>query len=469
MSSIDVLIKGGRLVDATHIYEADIAIAGEKIAAIGKDLESVLGAEALAGAEIVDAAGRLVTPGFIDSHTHMDLDVGFTRACDDWFTGTRAALAGGTTTVCDHMAFGPHNCTLMSRVETYHSIADDKALCDFKLHGIVATVNDERIKEMEELKEHGINTIKIYMTYADHLGDEEALKVLRRARELGQIVCVHAENHEMVETLRRECAELGHLSPHYHATSRPVQAEAEAIDRILHLASLAGDAPIYIVHLTTAEGLEVIKAARARGQKNIFAETCPQYLTFTDAELDREDGLKFVMSPPLRKESDIKALWEGLAQGHIQVIGTDHCPFTYKEQKQRGKDDFRMAPNGAGGVEERIMAVARGVEAGYISWPKLVETCATNPAEIFGLAPHKGYLQPGADADLVIFNGQAHTLTQEDMHGACDYTCYEGIEVPVGIDGVWLRGKRMVDHGTVLEDKGYGKYTPTGTSPVLEL
>lgn len=468
MEKIDVLVKGGQLVDAYHVYEADIAIAGEKIVAVGHNLEERFSPEAFDEVEIVDATGKIITPGFVDAHTHMDLNVGFTRACDDFFTGTRAALAGGTTTICDHMAFGPKGCTLMSRVAEYHELADNKTMCDFKLHGVIAQVNDKIIEEMAELKKHGINSAKIYMTYNDKVSDEAALKVLRRAKELGMIVCVHCENHEMVELLRKEYGDAQKTSAKYHPLSRPIQAEAEAVDRILRLASLAGDAPIYIVHLTTKDGLEVIKEARARGQKNIFAETCSQYLTFTDEMYDQEDGLKFVMSPPLRKQEDVLALWEGVAKGDIQIIATDHCPFTYGEQKQRGKDDFRAAPNGAPGVEERILATTRGIQFGIIDWPKLVETCATNPAEIFGMAPHKGYLEPGSDADFVIFNGDNHILTQENMHGACDYTCYEGIEVPFDIEQVWLRGACMVKNGKVNEVAGFGRYIYTESSPMLQ-
>lgn len=468
MHKIDVLVKGGQIVDSFHVYEADLAIAGEKIVAVGKDLEERFSPEAFDDVEVIDASGKIITPGFVDAHTHMDLNVGFTRACDDFYSGTRAALAGGTTTICDHMAFGPQGCSLMSRALEYHELADDKVLCDYKLHGVVAQVNDSILDEMQALKDHGINSAKIYMTYNDRVGDEAALKILRRAKELGMIVCVHCENHDMVETLRAEHFAAGHTSAKYHPISRPIQAEAEAIDRILRLASLAGDAPIYIVHLTTKDGLEVIKEARKRGQKNIFAETCSQYLTLTDEVYSHEDGLKFVMSPPLRKEEDVLALWEGIAQGDIQVVATDHCPFTYAEQKQRGKDDFRMAPNGAPGVEERVLVTARGIQFGVIDWPKLVEVCATNPARIFGLNPQKGYLEPGSDADFVIFNGDAHTITQEEMHGACDYTCYEGIEVPYGIEQVWLRGACMVRDGKVNEVKGFGRYLPTTSSRMIQ-
>ncbi len=468
MQKIDVLIKGGQIVDASHVYEADIAIAGEQIAAIGHNLEERFSPESFDEVELIDATGKIITPGFVDAHTHMDLDVGFTRACDDWYTGTRAALAGGTTTVCDHMAFGKPGCSLMSRVADYHKLADDKTLCDYKLHGVIAQVTDDILEEMKELKDHGLSSTKIYMTYNDRVEDEAALKVLRRAKELGMIVCVHCENHAMVETLRQEYAEAGCTSAKYHPLSRPVQAEAEAVDRILRLASLAGDAPIYIVHLTTKDGLEVIKEARRRGQKNIFAETCSQYLTLTDEVYEREDGLKFVMSPPLRKQEDVLALWEGVAKGDIQVVATDHCPFSYGDQKQRGKDDFRMAPNGAPGVEERVLVTARGIQFGVIDWPKLVEVCATNPARIFGLAPKKGYLQAGSDADLVIFNGDAHTLSIKDMKGACDYSCYEGIEVPFNIEQVWLRGACVLRDGKLNEVKGFGRFVPTGPSPMIQ-
>lgn len=468
MKPIDLIIKGGQLVDETHVYSADIAVASEKIVAIGTNLEEQLGQEALAGATVVDATGKLVLPGCVDAHTHMDLNVGFTRACDDWFTGTRAAVCGGTTSVCDHMAFGPQGCTLMSRVDEYHGLADGVSVADYKFHGVVTNSEPATLAEFQDLRDAGLNSAKIYMTYNDKVSDETALKVLRRAKELGMIVCVHAENHDMVETLRKEYGDAGCLTPKYHPLSRPVQAEAEAIDRILQLASLAGDAPIYIVHLTTAEGLEVIKNARARGQKNIFAETCSQYLTLTDEVYDREDGLKFVMSPPLRKQSDIEALWKGIVDGDVQIVATDHCPFTYGDQKQRGKDDFRMAPNGAPGVEERVSIFARGIAQGRIDWPTLVRVCATTPARVFGLEG-KGVLEPGADADILIVDAsKPRTISIETSHGACDYTCYEGMEVPMTIDQVYLRGKLMFKDGQFTGERGDGKYLHTGPCPVLE-
>lgn len=468
MQNQKLIISGGQIVDESHIYTADVAVLGDKIVAVGEQLDKVLDPDFLKDAKVVDAGGKYMLPGGVDAHTHMDLNVGFTRACDTWFTGTRAAISGGVTSICDHMAFGAKDCTLMSRVDEYHGLADGVAVCDYKFHGIITRSDDETIKEMEDLLAAGVNSAKIYMTYDGHVDDEDSLRVLRKAKELGMVVCVHAENHQMCETLRKEYGDAGHTEPIYHAISRPRQAEAEAIDRILRLASLAGDAPIYIVHLTTKDGLEVIKEARKRGQKNIFAETCTQYLTLTDECYEREDGLKFIMAPPLRKQSDIDALWEGVANGDIQVIATDHCPFTYKEQKQRGKDDFRLAPGGAPGVEERLSLVARGVEKGLISWSKMVETCMSNPARIFALE-HKGFLEPGSDADILIIDPQApRKITIDESHGACDYTCYEGIEVPMTINEVYLRGKLVFKDGDFVGDKGDGRYLHTGPCPLVE-
>lgn len=468
MKSINLLITNGTLVDEVHTYQADIAVSGDKIVAIGKDLTHELDPEVVKAATVVDAAGKLVLPGCIDAHTHMDLDVGFMRTCEDWFTGTRAAVCGGTTTIADHMAFGPKGCTLMSRVDEYHKLADNVSCVDYKFHGVVTNAEPATIAEFQDLLDAGVNSAKIYMTYNDKVSDEDALKVLRRAKELGMIVCVHAENHAMVETLRKEYGDAGCLTPHYHPLSRPREAEAEAIDRILRLAKLAGDAPIYIVHLTTKEGLEVIKEARARGQKNIFAETCSQYLTLTDEVYDRVDGLKFIMSPPLRKRADIEALWDGVINRDIQVVATDHCPFTYAEQKQRGKNDFRLAPSGAPGVEERVAIVARGIEEGRITWPDLVRVCAANPARIFGLEG-KGYLQAGADADILIIDpNKPRTITIDTAHGDTDYTCYEGYKVPMTIEKVYLRGTLMFEDDKFVGKKGAGKFMHTGPCPVLE-
>lgn len=466
MHTTSLLITGATLVNDSSMVVSDILVRDGKIHAIGNFDELKDSVD-----EVIDARGRLVLPGCVDVHTHMDLQAGPTRSCDDWFTGTRGALCGGTTTVVDHMAFGPKGCSLMSRVDEYHGLADGVSACDYRFHGVVSEVNDNIVEELPQLLKAGINSAKMYMTYPDRLTDDEAIKLLTACRELNIMVCVHCENHDLVEYTKNKLADQGCLTARYHGVSRPIQAEAEAVDRILRLASAAGDAPIYIVHLTTKDGLDVIKAARKRGQKNIFVETCTQYLALTEDAYERDDALKFTMSPPLRRLEDVEALWQGVAAGDIDNIATDHCPFTYGEQKQKGAHDFRKAPGGAPGVEERFMVVAtEGVARGRIDWPTLVRTCMTNPAKSFGLYPQKGALLPGSDADIIIIDPQRpHTISIDNLHGACDYSCYEGYESRCTIERVLLRGKTVVSDNSYVGSSGDGRYVPAdGPSPLID-
>ena len=279
-------------------------------------------------------------------------------------------------------------------------------------------------------------------------------------KEINGVSAFHAENHYVVEYLKKKFVEEGKTSAHYHPISRPAEAEAEAVNRIIHLSVVAGNAPVYIVHTSASKSVDEIVNARALGHKNIFSETCPQYLVLTDKEYDREDGLKFVMSPPLRKQEDCGRLWKAIADGHIQVIATDHCPFNYETDKVKGKDNFTKCPNGAGGVEERYpLMFSEGVMKGRISINKFVETLCYNPALIYGLYPQKGAIIPNADADITIIDpNKKSVITKSNMHGACDYTAYEGMELLCSIDTVISRGKIVCKDNKFLGNKGDGKF-----------
>ena len=392
------IIKHGRIVSPSETYEADILIDGEKIACIGKDLEA-------ADARIIDAQGKYVLPGGVDVHTHMDLQAGSSRAVDDFYDGTVAAACGGTTSIVDHMAFGPEGCNLHHQLNEYHRLADGKAVIDYGFHGTAQHLNKDILAELEDMMKDGVPSVKVYLTYDFRLNDGEVLQVLKRMKELGGVTAFHCENHEVVDYYRKKYVEEGNTAPIYHAKSRPNLAEAEAVARVLNLARLAGDAPVYVVHLSTKEGLEAVLDARRKGQKNIYVETCPQYLTLTEEKYLDEDSLKYVMSPPLRTEEDCTRLWEGLAAGDIQVVGTDHCPFNYGKEKQLGKDDFTKCPNGAPGVEERIpLLFSEGVMNNRISVNRFVETMCTNPAQIYALYPQKGLLQPRSNGALDVID-----------------------------------------------------------------
>lgn len=447
------IIRHGTIVSPSETYEADILIDGGKIACIGRDLPAD-------GAEEIEAGGKYVIPGGVDVHTHMDLQAGSSRAVDDFYDGTVAAACGGTTSIVDHMAFGPAGCSLHHQLEEYHRLADGKAVIDYGFHGVAQHLNGEILEELAGMMADGVPSVKVYMTYDFKMNDAEIFQILRRMKELGGVTAFHCENHEIVEYWRRTYRENGDTQPIYHAKSRPNLAEAEAVARVLNLARLAGDAPVYIVHLSCKESLEAVRDARRKGQKNIFVETCPQYLTLTEEKYLEPDGLKYIMSPPLRTAEDCDRLWEGLACGDIQVVGTDHCPFNYHKEKQLGKDDFTKCPNGAPGVEERIcLLFSEGVMKDRITVNRFVETMCTNPARIYGLYPQKGILQPGSDGDLVILDpNRSWVITHDRMHSAVDYTAYEGVEVRGGIDLVMQRGLVVAKDGRFTGQKGAGQF-----------
>ncbi len=460
-----VLVKNGTLATESAVFPGDILIRDGVIEAVGKNLEAE-------DAEIVDAGGCYVLPGAVDAHTHMDLDVGIARAIDDFYTGTVAAACGGTTTIIDHMAFGPKNCSLWHQVEEYHRLADGKAVIDYGFHGVFQHVNDEILREMQEISEkEGITSFKIYLTYDYRLSDEDVFRVLKEAKKDGIVITVHCENNGVIQYLREQFVGEGKLEACYHPLSRPARAEAEAVNRMIHLAAMAGDAPLYIVHLSSKEGLAEVLNARREHQKGLGVETCTQYLTLTDdLYQDPQEGLKAIMSPPLRKAEDNAALWQALSDDMLDVVATDHCPFYFHKEKQYGADNFTKCPNGAPGVEERLgVMFSEGFMQGRISLPQLVRYCSANPAKMFGIYPKKGCLTPGADADLVLIDPKVtHTFTKADIHGASDYSCYEGRELQGDIRLVMQRGSVICKDHEFLGKKGAGQYLKRGKSVLTE-
>ena len=460
------LIRGGIVVTESQHFPGDVLIEDGLIKAVGVDLRPT------GDVEIVEAAGRYVLPGAVDVHTHMDLQAGKSRAVDDFYTGTVAAACGGTTTIVDHMAFGPKGCTLTSRVDEYHGLADGKAVVDYGFHGVIQHVDDAILAEMKVLAEkEGVTSFKIYLTYDYRLQDDEVFRVLRQAKEDGLVIACHCENHGVLTYLRDYYPAHGMTSAKYHPLSRPGRCEAEAVSRMLHLAAMAGEAPFYIVHLSSKEGLAEVRKARASGQKHFAAETCTQYLTLTDERYDDpQEGLKYIMSPPLRKQADIDALWGGVADGSVDTIGTDHCPFNFHGDKQLGADNFAVCPNGAPGVEERLRLVySEGVAKGRITIEQLVSQLCAAPSRMYGLYPQKGVLQPGSDGDVVIFDpNKERVLTHADSHTAADYITYEGFRVKGDIDLVLQRGRVIVKDNEFLGKRGDGRYLKRHRSVLAE-
>ena len=459
-------IRGGMIVTDEEVKRGDLLLLD------GKILES---ADSFAeddpkvqGAQIMDVSGKYVLPGAVDIHTHMDLDVGIARVIDDFYDGTVAAACGGTTTIVDHMAFGPKGCSPWHQVKEYHRLADGNAVVDYGFHGVLQHVSDQVLDEMAQIaREEGITSFKVYMTYDYMLDDLALMQIMRRAKEEKILIASHCENHGMVTDNRSRFVREGKTQVKWHPVSRPAEAEAEAVNRFLYLAKAAGEAPAYIVHLSTRLGLEEVRRARRAGQKHFGAETCPQYLLLDEKMYDDpQEGLKALMAPPLRRREDRDALWQALAEDELDTIATDPCPFTFAKQKQQGAKDFTKGPSGAPGVEERlILLYSEGVVKGRITLPQLVKYACANPARVAGLYPRKGKLAPGADADIVILDPEKEwTMSTSLMHGASDYTCYEGMKIRGSIKQVLLRGRVIAEDGSFVGARGDGQYLRRGTS-----
>lgn len=449
---MSLLIKNIEIYNGEDNFISDIYVEDEKISEIGKNLDKKTD-------KLIDGTGKILLPGGVDVHTHFNLDLGEFIAVDDWETGPKAAAFGGTTTVVDHIGFLERGSSLQSMVDHYHNISKNKPVIDYSFHGVMQETTDNMINEIQKLYDEGIISVKLYTTYGGKLEDNQILKVLQEAKKTGTVICVHCENDGSIKLLREESEKNGEFTPIYHAKTRPNETEAEAINRMAYLSKIAGDPNLYIVHTSTKEGLEEIKKARRNGLKNIYCETCTQYLTFTeDKYLDPIEGLKYMMAPPLRKKEDIEALWEGIINGDVDVIATDHCPFMFKEHKLKYKDDFKKVPGGAPGVEERMEVVLTEGKLRNIDINTLLEKLIINPAKIFGLYPKKGSLGIGSDADLVIYNKENYTISQSNRHSNVDYTGYEGFETKYRVNTVIVRGKTVVEDGKIKVENGYGKF-----------
>ncbi len=450
---MNLLIKNGLINDGKGSYNADILIEGGKIKEIGERLGNGKDYPA------IDADGRLVLPGGVDVHTHMDLDLGKYRAIDDFYTGTVAAVCGGTTTIVDHIAFGPEGCGLHHQINEYHELADGKAVIDYSFHGVIQHVDENILNEMNELVDEGIQSFKVYMTYDNMLNDEEILGVLIKAKEAGAVIAVHAENNGAIQYLRKHYGDNGKTEPIYHAVTRPDSTEAEAINRMIYLSEIAGYPHLYFVHVSTKKGLNEIISARKRGVRNIYCETCTQYLTLTEEYYKKEnyEGLRYIMAPPLRRSEDVEALWKGIEDDEVNVIATDHCPF-FLNQKLDGRNDFRIAPGGVAGVEERIeIILTEGIKRG-IDINRLVQKLSVNPSKVFGLYPKKGTIQIGSDADIIIVKKENKIIEQKNRHSRSDYTVYEGFESGYAVETVVQRGSILVEDGKLKADKGDGEF-----------
>jgi dihydropyrimidinase len=455
---LKTLLRGGTVVTATDLYRGDVLIEDEKISAV-----IAPGGLIPEGGQIpvIDASGKYVIPGGIDVHTHLDMPFGGTTSADDFESGTVAAAHGGTTSVVD-FAIQYRGQTLRHALDTWKKKAEGKAAIDYGFHMIVTELSDSVEREMDALVREGVTSFKLFMAYPGvfMLDDGSIFRALLRTRENGGTICMHAENGGVIDVLVKKALAEGKTAPKYHALTRPARAEGEATHRAIALAEMAG-VPIYIVHLSASEALEMVTQARDRGLP-AYAETCPQYLFLSDDNYEESgfDGAKYVMSPPLRPKETQDRLWRGLASNDLQAVSTDHCPFCMKEQKELGRDDFSKIPNGAPGIETRMSLVFDGgVRTGKIGLNRFVELTSTSPAKIFGLFPRKGTVAPGSDADLVVFDpNRKVTLSAKTLHMKVDYNPYEGREVTGAADTVLSRGKVIVEAGKFVGRAGAGSF-----------
>ena len=447
------LFRNATVVNADGSRTADVLVCNEKIKLIDDHIESP-------EARVVDCTGQLLFPGAIDAHTHFDLDVANTTTADDFRSGGRAALRGGTTAVID-FACPNKGESLQYGLELWHKKADGHTACDYGFHMTIDDWNPSIRAELPAMIAQGVSSFKMYLTYpAMMIGDGPVYEALCALRELGAIAGVHCENAGVIDSLIAARKAAGELGPVSHPLCRPALAEAEAVGRLLKLAALA-DAPVVTVHTTCVPALAEIAAARARGQK-VYVETCPQYLLLEDRYygLRNFEGARYVCAPPLRKPADQARLWQGLASGEIQTVNTDHCSFTLA-QRDMGRGDFTRIPGGLPGVETRLaLLYTYGVVAGRITKEKMVELLSANNAKLYGLWGRKGAIKEGFDADLVLYDPKGeHAVRAAELVTNADYNPYEGFPLNGSIRQVWLRGRLCVENGTVLEEKS-GIYLP---------
>ena len=445
---MDLVIKNGTIVTASETYKADVAVKDGKISMIAENIDPQ-------NAEVVDASGKLVLPGAIDAHTHLAMPFGGTVSADGYESGTRAAACGGVTTVFDFVIQAKGE-GLIDAVKRRDALCEPEACVDYSFHTAITDLNDDILEEMGESVKYGVPSFKVFMVYDFGVSDGVFYKVLQKSKEVGALIGVHAENKEIIDTLVADYLKEGKTSAWYHYMSRPEFAEAEADIRAIHWAKEL-HAPLYIVHLANAEGVEAVTKARDEGYP-IFAETCPQYLNFTRDVYKREDGRNFVCSPPIKGQESQDALWAAVKRGDIATIATDHCPFQSYE-KDWGKDNFTKIPNGCMGIENLYPYMLSEANKGRISFNKVVEVCSTNVAKVFGCAPQKGLIAPGSDADLVVYDPEKDfTITQKKMHSDIDHTIWEGTEVKGYPVMTFSRGKMVYKDGEFTGSKGYGKF-----------
>jgi dihydropyrimidinase len=446
---MDLLIKNGNVVTSAAVFKADVAVKGEKIVQVGTAIKPTL------GAKVVDATGKLVLPGAIDAHTHLAMPFGGTISADDYEAGTRAAACGGTTTVFD-FALQDFGERMEDTVKRREDICAPQATVDYAFHVAVKDVEGELLDSLETCVKYGVPSFKVFMVYDFGVTDGVFYQVLERSKDIGALIAVHAENNEMVNMFTRRFIAQGKTAAWYHYMSRPEFVEGEADERAIQWAKSL-NAPLYIVHLANKQGMDAVTRARNEGFP-VFAETCPQYLHFTNDVYKREDGRNWVCSPPIKGRESRDALWAGLLRGDVSTVATDHCPFKQAE-KDWGLHDFTKIPNGCAGIENMYPYILSEANKGRISYSKAAEICATNVAKIFGLSAQKGEIRVGLDADIVIYDPKKEFTIENDlMHGDNDHTVWEGVRLKGYPAATYSRGSLVYQDGKFLGKKGAGRF-----------
>ncbi len=453
---MDLLIKNGTIVTAKEMYQADVAVDKGKIFRIQQNMDPA-GFD-----EVVDAEGKLVLPGAIDGHTHLFLEFGGTISSDDYYTGTRSAACGGTTTVFDFVNQA-HAENMLDAIKRRDAIASKDCAIDYSFHLAVSDVITEgMIESMQECVDYGIPSFKVFMVYDYGVDDGSFYKVLLKAREIGAIVGVHAENKYVNNVLIEKYLSEGKTDAWWHYMAKNEMVEGEADVRAVNLAKMAG-APLYIAHLADEMGMKAVTEARNEGYP-IFAETCPQYLHFTSEVYKRERGRDFVCSPPMKNQASQDAIWGGVKNGNITVVATDHCPFSKAEKdwgitkKDGTPGNFTTIPNGCAGIENMYPYMLSEANQGRISFSRVVELCSTNPSKLFGLDDQKGAIRVGLDADIVIYDPEKDfTVTNSAMHGATDHTIWEGLHLKGYPVATYSRGNLVFKDGEFLGGRGQGR------------
>jgi dihydropyrimidinase len=465
---VRTLIKGGTVVTATGPTTMDVLVEDETIAALYAP-----GFEGVTADQTIDATGKYVIPGGIDVHTHMELPFGGTHASDTFETGSIAAAWGGVTTIVD-FAVQRTGEVVQESLAAWHAKADGNCAVDYGFHMILGGVDEDALKAMDQLVDHeGITSFKLFMAYPGvfYSDDGQVLRAMQKASNNGAMIMMHAENGIAIDVLAAQALSRGETDPVHHGITRPPVLEGEATNRAIVLAGVAG-APLYVVHLSASEALAKVAEARDSG-RNVYAETCPQYLYLTlEDQLGAPgfDGAKWVCSPPLRSkhEHHLPDLWRGLRTDDLTVVSTDHCPFCMKDQKELGIGDFTKIPNGIGGVEHRMNLIYQGVVDGKLSLARWVETCSTTPARLFGMYPRKGVIAPGSDADIVVYDPAGKSdLGLAAQHMNMDYSAWEGFEIDGAVDTVLSRGSVVLSGGTFRGRAGHGRFVRRGLSDLL--